>query len=117
VTYNPEAAKQYRTREPADKIKDRKARFVTLNDFVTARHGWLVSIPGDEVVRLETLEGSTLPDELAQLGYQLHPDAPGERILPVAIVENIPVTAGSTATRAVAHAGVCRTERYTFSIE
>jgi len=101
---------------PADKIADRKARFVTLNTFVTSRHGWITSIPGDEVVRLETLEGSTLPDELAQLGYQLHPDAPGERILPVAIVESIEVTAGSSITRQVAHAGICRTERWHFDI-
>ena len=113
---NPEISKQYRTRPPADKIRDRKEKFVTLNEFVTSRHGWIVSIPGDEVVRLETLEGSTLPDELAQLGYQLHPDAPGQRILPTAIVESIEVTAGSSITRQVAHAGVCRTERWHFDI-
>jgi len=46
---------------------DGLARFAELNKFVTERHGWIVSLPGDTEVRLETLPDSTLPDELRRL--------------------------------------------------
>jgi hypothetical protein len=56
---------------------DRKTRFAGLNQFVTARHGWLTSIPGESEVTMETLEGSSLPDELKRLGYDVRETGEG----------------------------------------
>jgi hypothetical protein len=73
-------------RQPVE-IADRKARFAALNQFVTKRQGWLTSIPGEGVVTLDCLEGSTLPDQLKRLGYDVRETGAGERILATAIVE------------------------------
>jgi hypothetical protein len=60
-------------------------------------------------VTMECLPGSSLPDGLRRLGYDVEPAGEGERILPSAIVERfvagadgemVPLTAGSS--RAVA---------------
>jgi hypothetical protein len=67
-------------------------------------------------VTVETLPDSGLPEELRALGYDPVPAGETERILPVAIVEHVEVTAGSSITRAVAHAGICRVERWTFDL-
>jgi len=111
-----EPLKPSRPPSSSDKLADRKARFAALLKFTTARNGWITSIPGDVSVTMECLEGSDLPEQLAQLGYELIPAGETERILPVAIVEHIPVTEGSTATRRVQHAGIVKVRRYTFEM-
>lgn len=73
--------------EAIDRVKERKARFEALLGFVTRHNGWIVSIPGRRDVDFQCLEGSDLPEQLAALGYQVHPDGHTERILPHAIVE------------------------------
>ena len=105
----------------------RKERFAELNKFVTARHGFLTSIPGSSTVTMETLPDSTLPAELAALGYEIEATGEGERILSGAIVQKFERVAGelvlltAESTRPVAqtlhHAGIVRIERYSFSIE
>jgi hypothetical protein len=40
-------------------LEDRKQTFAALNDFVSARQGWLTSVPGDIDIRLEALPDST----------------------------------------------------------
>jgi hypothetical protein len=90
-------------------IAERKDRFASLNKYVTARNGWLTSIPGEREVMLECLPGSTLPDELRagaefMLGdekvrlppYKVVADGEGERILP--------------------HAGIVRVLRFAFDM-
>jgi hypothetical protein len=77
-------------------ITDRKERFATLNKYVTARNGWLTSIPGEREVTMECLPESSLPDELEKLGYKLEPEGAGERILP--------------------HAGIVRVLRFAFDM-
>jgi hypothetical protein len=94
-------------------IETRKDRFDKLLKFVTARHGWIVSVPGAEEIAVECLPTSTLPAELYDAGYDPEPAGEGERILPTAIVETF-ITEGSTVPRRVTHAGICKVKRYTF---
>jgi hypothetical protein len=39
-------------------------RFNQMNEFVTARGGWITSLPGEATVRLECLLGSIVPSDL-----------------------------------------------------
>ncbi len=89
----------------AEVIPSRKELFAALNAFVTERHGWLTSIPGAVDVTMECLPGSSLPDELRKLGYEVTEMGDGERILPHQIVRRFvrrpdgelePLTAEST---------------------
>jgi hypothetical protein len=87
----------------------------------------LVSVPGDPEVRMECLPGSTLPDELRQLGYDVRDLGDGERILATAIVERFTLNAagefealveGSSKPIAstVTHADIVKVKRYGFSM-
>lgn len=67
---------------PAKQVQTRKERFADLNDFVTRKGGWIVSIPGDFDVMVECLPSSTLPDELAAAGWKLRDEGEGERLIP-----------------------------------
>jgi hypothetical protein len=78
-------------------------------------------------VTVETLPGSTLPDELRERGYDVREIGEGERILSAAITEWMvqngdgslgPLTAGSTLPVAmvVRRAGSARTRRYCLNI-
>jgi hypothetical protein len=83
-----------------------------------ARRGFfccITSIPGAPEVTIETLPGSTLPDELRAAGHDVQPADPaeGQRILPTAITEMV-VTEGSTVPIRMTHAGIVRVERYGF---
>jgi hypothetical protein len=110
-----------------DVLTERRERFAGLNDFVTAHGGWIISVPGDREVVVETLPGSNLPNVLADMGHNLKPEPDGERILATAINEKFayrtdgtlgPMTEGSTAKPAavVTHAGPCRVQRWRFSL-
>jgi hypothetical protein len=112
---------------PGRKIADRKDRFESRNQFVISRNGWIISVPGARDVLVEVLLDSGLPDELAQLGYQLTPEGSGERILAGSIVEHFvmnkrgelePLTAESTGPIAstVTHAGIVKTRRFSFDL-
>jgi hypothetical protein len=54
---------------------------------VRQRDCWIASIPGAVEVTIECLPGSTLPDELRKVGYDVTEIGEGKRILPTAIVE------------------------------
>jgi hypothetical protein len=108
-------------------VADRKDRFSGLNQFVTERHGWLVSIPGAIEIRMQCLVGSDLPQEIAGLGYKPEMTGSAERILHHAIVEKltigadgtlVPMTEGSTQRPAEVrrHAGLVEVEEWTFQI-
>lgn len=112
--------------EPPE-LPDLKAKFAGLNAFVTARHGWLTSVPGAAEVTMECLPGSTLPDDLRWLGYKLTEIGETERILATAIIESFaagadgalePLTTGSTRPVAltVTHAGIVKVQRYAFTL-
>lgn len=94
-------------------IDARKKLFDELAKFIARRNGWITSIPGAAVVRFECLPLSTLPDELRELGNDVIEEGEGERILPHAIVENVPME-GSTSTFKMRHAGIARTRRFSF---
>jgi hypothetical protein len=47
-----------------EQIDARKRRFDELNEFVSARGGWMTSVPGAREVTVECLPGSNLPDDL-----------------------------------------------------
>ena len=125
---------------PSEVLRDRKAKFASLLKYVTARQGWLTSVPGERDVAMECLPESSLPDELRagaeyMLGdetvrlpkYKVEADGETTRILPHAIVEKlvrgtggelVPLTPGSTAAIAETrtHAGICRVERFGFNL-
>jgi hypothetical protein len=78
-------------------------------------------------VTIECLPGSTLPDELRKVGYDVTEIGEGKRILPTAIVEKFvtraggelePPTKGSTRPimSTVTHAGIVKVKRYAFTI-
>src|SRR4051794_12936496 len=103
-------------RLPSRAVDGRKDEFARLNELVTARGGWLTSVPGaDDPIRMEALPASALPDQLRAMGYSVERTGESQRILPHAIVENFvadrngafaPATAGSTQAivRSVTHA-------------
>jgi hypothetical protein len=72
-------------------------------------------VHGAPDVRLEVLPSSTLPSELAELGYKLEAQPDGQRLLPAAITEAV-VLEGPTVPMMVTHAGVVRAQRYSFSL-
>jgi hypothetical protein len=74
-------------------------------------------------MRIECSPGSALPDDLRGARYVLEADGEGERILPMAIIEQfsrntggelMPITAGSTVAVAEVrhHAGITRVQRF-----
>jgi len=106
-------------------VKSKLDRFRQMNDWVTARGGWVISPPGDDEMTIECLPGSTLPDDLRDTGYDVQADGEGERILPSAIVQRFAcnvdgdfelLTEGSTRPVALTqtHAGVTKIQRYSF---
>jgi hypothetical protein len=115
----------YRPRGP--EVKNRLERFDRMNAFVTACGGWITSLPGEPIVRMECLPNSTLPDDLRRAGYGLREAGEGQRILACAILERFivgadgerkPVTAGSTRPiQTIEHAGIVAVQRYTFALE
>jgi len=114
--------------KPDEKLQSRKDRFDALNRYVSARNGWIVSVPGQARVVMECIEESALPDELRELGYNVtaissdpkKPDPDGwfyksDRILPHAITTMV-ITEGSTAPIRVTHAGIVPMKRFAFSL-
>jgi hypothetical protein len=120
--YRPLAA------EAKSVIRERKAEFESLNQFVAKHFGWIVSIPGDRIVDFQCLAESQLPNQLAALGYRVEPDGMTERILPHAIQERFcrtasgelePLTEGSTkpVVSVRTHAGLCKVAKFWFQID
>ncbi|NPV22130.1 hypothetical protein [Bradyrhizobium aeschynomenes] len=72
--------------------KSRLERFAELNRWVTARGGWIVSLPGADPVVVECLPGSTLVGELTEAGYELTSTGEGERIVLGQIVQRFATT-------------------------
>jgi hypothetical protein len=62
-------------------IDERKQRFAAINDYVTKRGGWMVSIPGAREMRIQVLPGSVLPGQLAEPGYIVTRTGQSERVL------------------------------------
>jgi len=83
----------------------------------------MTSIPGARDLRSEALIGSSLPDQLAALGYIVEKTGESQRILPHAIQQRfevsssgalVPVTEGSTKPVSVqiTNAGIAVVEQY-----
>jgi len=113
--------------QPRWKARDLKERFARLHAFVTERQGWIVSVPGAEMVTIEVLPGSILPNELRDAGYALEAVGSGERILASAITEKLTLTSCGVfepltpdSTKAVAeirrHEGIVKVRRFTFTM-
>ncbi|AWM07623.1 hypothetical protein [Bradyrhizobium symbiodeficiens] len=95
------------------RIRDRKEGFDEINALVTAKGGWVTSIPGAPEVHFECLPGATLPEELREAGHEVSETGEGERILPGAIIEAVLIE-GSTVPIAVRHAGIVRVLCFSF---
>jgi hypothetical protein len=98
-----------------------------LNEFVTSRGGWFVSVPGDRDMRLQVLRGSGLPEQLAEMGYIVERTGESQHILPHAIRQKfevsssgalIPATEGSTKSVSVVvtNAGIAVVEQFDLRI-
>ncbi|NPU12049.1 hypothetical protein HL666_14855 [Bradyrhizobium sp. 83002] len=107
--------------------KSRLERFADLNRWVTARGGWIVSLPGADPVVVECLPEMSLASELRDAGYELTPAGEGERIIPSRIVQKLAMRSDGTyeqlaagSTRPVAltaiHSGITAVLRYSFSV-
>jgi hypothetical protein len=101
----------------ASKIESRKQKFDQINRFITARGGWVVSVPRDSEVRFETLPGSKLVRDVQDQfpEYEIFPDGTGEKILPAGITETY-LTEGSTVPQVRHHAGITRVLRFAFDL-
>lgn len=111
---------------PPGEVNSRKTCFAKLNEIVTARGGWIVSVPSaTEVVA----PNSTLPDDLIAIGYNVVPADPpeGQRILANAITQKLTLsscgvfealTEGSTKPVAEirSHAGIVPVWRFAFTL-
>jgi hypothetical protein len=54
-----------------------------LNEFIREGGGWIISPPTTGQIRLETVIGSTLPNDLKDAGYNIHHLGTHERLMPV----------------------------------
>ena len=108
---------KHRLPSASEGLAERKEKFAALLAFVGKRNGWLVSVPGAFNVVMEALPDSTLPQELRELGYDPVLLCDSERILATGITEHVPLTAGSSITRAVHHAGIVETRKWAFDID
>lgn len=118
---------QGRKPSPAEKLVEHKREFAVLNRWITTRGGWIVSIPGDLSVRIEVLEGSSVPEELREEGYVLTSLGESERILHTAVEQKfvrapdgtfVPVTPGSSGPVALVtqQAGLVTVLRFGFNL-
>ena len=81
---------KYRPGQLQKAVATRKEQFEKLNKYVRLKGGWLVSIPGDELVTMQCLEHSQLPEQLRGLGYDdVEEIGRSEKILHTAIVEKL----------------------------
>ena len=55
--------------ERPDALEKRIELWTALNKYVSDNGGWVVSIPGKKLVRVELPLGSSLPARLAEFGY------------------------------------------------
>src|SRR5262245_39911799 len=87
----------------------------------------LTSIPGASVVTFETLPDSPIPQQLAELGYDVREIGEGERILATSISGMLTMSSSSVlillvegSTKPIAevrtHAGIAKMVRYRFSL-
>jgi hypothetical protein len=97
-------------------LPDRKDLFDRINTFVSARSGWLTSIPGARTVALDVLPFSTLPEQLTEKGYQLELEGNGTRVIPHAITEAVVAEGSTKPAYRVTHAGIVAVDRYRFSL-
>jgi hypothetical protein len=98
-----------------DVLKERPERFQSLLQYVGQRGGRIVSGSGLPVVQMQTLPDSSLPADLAALGYRPVDAGESERIIPGSIAEVVLIE-GSTATRTVHHGGIVKVKCWTFSL-
>jgi len=140
--YIPQYSREVAGRKPFrhEVIELRKAKFASILKYVTARQGWLTSVPGERGVEMQCLPGSPLPDELRagaeyMLGgetvrlpkYKVESDGETTRILPHAITTQIvsnpdgtlgPLTEGSSSrpVLTITHAGIVRVLKFRFKM-
>jgi hypothetical protein len=55
-------------------------RFQQMNSWIMRRGAWVVSLPGADVVTIDCLPASSVPDELREAGYILQKLESGQRI-------------------------------------
>ena len=52
-------------------LEQRRKLWEALNEFIHLNGGWVVSPPGEKVLRIEVMKGSSLPTKLTELGYEV----------------------------------------------
>jgi hypothetical protein len=92
----------------------RLERFQQMNRFIMRRGGWIVSLPGADIMTIETLPDSSIPDELAKLGYDVEKIGDGERICFGAVTEIVDHGNAKRPPRVMHYDGPTRVERFSF---
>jgi hypothetical protein len=76
---------------------------------------FVTSSPGASEVTVEVVGNSPWVQELKDRGFPIRWVEDGQRIIPNAIIERVPLVEGSTQPpRTVVHAGIVATKRYAF---
>jgi hypothetical protein len=108
-------------RDPAvDKLHKRHN---DLNAFISARNGFVTSVPGSQEIRFDAIHGSTLPEELRALGWGVAKTGESQRILAGALIERFVAKANGEyelltepstkpIARTVTHAGIVAVEQF-----
>jgi hypothetical protein len=93
----------WRKARPAPLLADIQAKrqklWDALNEYVREGGGWVTSVPGVPLLRIEVPQGSELAAKLTALGYTVVHCGAGERLTPTGIVE----TTGTRSAPIIRH--------------
>jgi hypothetical protein len=81
----------WKTRPPslATVQAKRQKLWDAVNEYVRESGGWITSVPGVSLIRIEAPQGSALPSKLTALGYTVVHCGSGTRLTPSGTVETI----------------------------
>jgi hypothetical protein len=74
--------------KPKSLSREQQKLWTHLNEFIREGGGWIISLPTTLQIRLETILGSSLPEDLKEAGYNIHHIGRHERLMPSTITEH-----------------------------
>jgi hypothetical protein len=104
--------------EPQDtktQVESRKSSFGKLARLIHNGGGWVTSYPGLSYMTFDALDGSQVPQQLRDLGYDPVDEGPGERILPSGITERYLIE-GSSVPVVRHHAGITKVKKWVLDL-
>jgi hypothetical protein len=109
-------ARSRRQQQRIEETVDLQRRFSRLNDWAMSKGAWLTSLPGHREVTIETLVGSTVPDELRASGYQLEEIEGGERIIPAMRADHVLIEGNTVGAIRTLREGIVAVRRFMFAL-